>query len=360
MRDLFLKMEKRLLALLLCVVMVLGCLAGCRTNKGGSDNGVNNEVGNEDQDNNNGEMGDVEIGGDEDSNEDEGTNENEEASGENDDQSDESENEGTDEGTGDSENGDSSTGNEETNGDNEGDNEEGSSGDESGEGEIEVEIVGSGTSDDPYSILPDVFDDKLSVTTFNIPAGGSEYYAIQRIGGMILVLESADAYIVDSEGNRYDPVNGVITFEVQGAMASEFVVLEIGNASAADATFTLEFFNKEGTYGNPTKVSSLLNNSYQIHIEAGNSVGHYYKYYAEKDGVIRFSIESITDGIDGGISVTNNRNSANRTLGADGDGTYVEIEVQAGDELMIIISVLPDRRGKYKEADITWHAEYAE
>lgn len=321
-------------------------------NKDDASNGQNGESDEQDEqdehDENDDASGDTENeGGSETNGSEEGAND---ENGNNDENNGDSGNNGGSENDGNSDNGGGSSANDGTSSGNDGANGDSGSTDE--------DIIGDGTKDSPYAVIPDL--ETMSVTTVNIPAGSTIYYDIQRVGGMILVIENANAYVIDSEGNRYDAVNGIVTFEIESALASDFVSFQIGNKGNSAVSFTIKFQNKTGSYQNPTQVSSLLNNSFTIHLEEGNQVGHYYKYIAEKDGVIRFHIESITNGVDGGISITNNRNSANRTLGADGDGTYVDIEVQKGDELMIVISVLPDRRNKYKEADITWHGQYAE
>ena len=87
--------------------------------------------------------------------------------------------------------------------------------------------------------------------------------------------------------------------------------------------------------------------------------GYNYKYKAERAGTIRFYISANVASI---LTVTNNRNSTQRTTDADAQtdasGTYVEMEVQAGDEIIIIVGAAPDRRNKFPAVTINWYGKY--
>ena len=217
----------------------------------------------------------------------------------------------------------------------------------------EDERIGSGTEADPYIEMPNA-EMKISVT---ISAKDSDFYGIYRVGSMILTIKDSDAYVVYN-GKEYTAKNGKVTLEVESAMPSDVIVLEIGNKGSSDKEFELVFTNPEGSYQNPTMIGDI-EDDFEIGLEEGNQVGHYYKYYAEKDGTLVFEM---TASVDSMMSVTNNRNSAQRTTEADGsvdgDVKYVEIEVLAGDEIMIIVGALPNKRGKYPASDINWSAEY--
>jgi hypothetical protein len=226
--------------------------------------------------------------------------------------------------------------------------------DDSSDESFEPEVVGSGTEADPYLVIP---NEDMHVVTVNIPAGKDVYYNIYRVGGMNLKIKSKDVYII-YDGKTYNPKSGTLSLSIEDAMASEAISFRIGNNASSEQSFELVFSNPTGSYMNPTKVDDLKDEKF-IEIEADNAVGHYYKYVAEKKGTIVFAMSATADST---LSVTNNRNSAQRTTeadgSADGDVKYVEIEVEKGDELIINVGALPNRRGKYPATDITWSAEY--
>lgn len=219
------------------------------------------------------------------------------------------------------------------------------------------EMTGAGSASEPYLEIPVVGNNSSSITTVSIPAGGSKFYSIQRIGGMVVTLNNANAYII-CNGTRYDAQGGKISFIAPAALASEFITMEIGNKGGAACSFTLVFTNLVGSQANPSIISTMGSTN-TISLAAGDSDGYNYKYKAERAGTIRFYISANVASI---LTVTNNRNSTQRTTDADAQtdasGTYVEMEVQAGDEIIIIVGAAPDRRNKFPAVTINWYGKY--
>lgn len=216
------------------------------------------------------------------------------------------------------------------------------------------EILGAGSKDEPYLEYP---SSDMTVKTVSIPAGRSLYYSIYRVGGMILTIDSANAYVV-CDGVRRNASGGTLTFEVPSALASDAVTFEIGNSGSSAASFTLRFSNKTGSYMNPVKVSKITSQN-KISLAEGADTGYYYKYIAEKSGTIRLYMTATVDSV---LLATNNRNSAQRTTESDAlsdaNGTYIELEVQAGDEILINVGAKPNKRGKYPATEITWSGKF--
>lgn len=217
------------------------------------------------------------------------------------------------------------------------------------------EIVGSGTANDPYLRFP---NDDMTVRTLSVPAGKSLHYSIYRVGGKVLTINSGSAYVVHG-GVRYNAVGGVVTLHVEDALASDAVAFEIGNTGSSAASFTLSFADPAGNYQNPVVVKSVSSTN-SIHLDEGDDNGYYYKYIAEKSGTIRLYLTSSVDAV---MLITNNATSAQRTTESDAQsnaqGTYLEMEVSAGDEIIINVGAIPNKRGKYPAVDITWNGEFA-
>ncbi len=219
------------------------------------------------------------------------------------------------------------------------------------------EILGEGSADTPYMEIPD--GETMTITTVAIPAGGVLYYDIYRVGGMILTIEDENAY-VEYNGSRYDAQNGVVSIQLENALASDSVSFAFGNNGSSEASFIVSFANATGSYQNPTIIETMGEDN-QVSLEEGNDTGHYYKYYAEQTGTLRFYLTASVDSL---IVVTNNRNSAQRST--DGDDlltdengeSYIEIDVEQGDELVITVGAKPNKRGKYPATDITWKGNY--
>lgn len=218
------------------------------------------------------------------------------------------------------------------------------------------EIFGAGSASEPYEEIPDA--DNMTVTTVPVPAGKTLYYNIQRVGDMILTINDANAYVIESNGTRHNASGGKVTFTVEDALASDYVLFQIGNSGNSAKSFTIKFTNPTGSFMNPT--SATTGSNITIDLAEGDADGYYYKYIAEKGGTIRFYlISSVASNF---FVVTNNRNSAQRTMEADGvadaQGTYyIDLEVEQGDELIINVGAI--RKGKkYPATTIIWNGNY--
>ena len=218
-----------------------------------------------------------------------------------------------------------------------------------------VVITGAGSASEPYLEIPSA---EMTVSTVSIPAGAELYYDIYRVGGMYLTINDPDAYVI-CDNLQYDAYNGQIYFKVPNALASDSISFRIGNYSNTAKSFTLYFTNALGSYQNPAEVQAL-SDGFNVTLEEGNDTGFYFKHYATQSGVIHFYMQSTVDSI---FIVTNNRNSAQRTSEADAKtdangNEYVEIEVNQGDELLINVGAIPNKRGKYPAAEIYWNGIY--
>lgn len=208
-----------------------------------------------------------------------------------------------------------------------------------------------GSKEKPYYAFPDF--ETFSLTTEEIEPGKSLFYEIYRIGNMIVTIEDANAYVIYN-GVRYDAVKGKVQFAVGNVIASASSNLEIGNKGSKKASFVLKFANKEGSYANPVKITSMDGSEKKSHLEEGNEVGYYYSYVAEKTGTLKITLSSTTNDAKGGIRVTNNSNSAQEVTGSD---NTVEIQVTEGDPILINVFSVPNDEWQVPETDITWKGE---
>lgn len=218
-----------------------------------------------------------------------------------------------------------------------------------------VVITGVGSASEPYLEIP---AEDMTVTTVNVPAGAELYYDIYRVGGMFLTVNDPDAYII-CDDLLYEAENGQIYMKVPNALASDAVSFRVGNYSNTAKSFKLIFTSALGSYANPAVVDAI-EDGVNISLAEGEETGFYCKHYAKQNGVIRFYMQASTDSV---FIVTNNRNSAQRTSDADAQldsngNEYVEIEVMQGDELLINVGAIPNKRGKYPAVDIYWDGTY--
>ncbi len=228
--------------------------------------------------------------------------------------------------------------------------------DTSAEETFEQEMFGQGTAEDPYLATPS----DMTVKTQPIPAGTSAFYAIYRTGGKIFVINDANATVI-CDGTTYTAEEGIVTFKVPDALASETVLFEIINNGEADAEFEIKFSDVPGSLESPITVDTLDGDK-TVSIPEGTTQGYYYVYNVEKAGTIRFYM---TASVEAGMTIDRIRNE-NEVVQVAMDGetvdeqgnAYVEVEVNEGDELRINLSAIPNKRGKYPAVDIIWNAKY--
>ena len=218
-----------------------------------------------------------------------------------------------------------------------------------------VAIVGVGSASEPYLEFP---GDDMTLITASIPSGAELYYDIYRVGGMNMIINDPDAYVI-CDNLLYEAYNGQVYFQIPNALASDSVSFRIGNYGTSAKSFELIFENPVGSYANPAIIDDITA-GVNVDLLEGNEIGFYFKHYAIQNGVIRFYMQATESSV---FVVTNNRNSAQRTSDADiqtdeNGNEFVEIDVNQGDELLINVGALPNKRGKYPAVEIYWNGIY--
>lgn len=206
------------------------------------------------------------------------------------------------------------------------------------------EILGAGSKNQPYLETPNLSN--MTLTTVSIPAGKTLYYGIYRVGNMILTINDANAYVIESDGTRHNASGGKVSFKVEDALASDYVLLQIGNNSSSAKSFTIKFSNPTGSQMNPTILSSL-GSEYQASVKANEQQGYFYKYTAQQTGTIRFYLKSA----DCVVRVTNNTTMKQEVV--ETNGGYVDLPVSQGDEISINVA-----RTDYSAGTIVWSAQF--
>lgn len=222
------------------------------------------------------------------------------------------------------------------------------------------EILGAGSKSEPYLEIP---DENLTVTTAKVPAGKALYYSIYRVGGLILTINDANAYVVCG-GKTYTAKNGKVSFQVPNALASHTVDFEIGNKGSSAKSFKLVFSKVLGSIENPKKLDSI-SKDIKISLAEGDEDGYSYQYTAEKTGKIRFYMTATKDSI---LTVTvvkpdnipvQTSTEVSEDVKTDAKGKkYIEAEVSKGEKVTITVCAIPNKRFKYPATEITWHGEY--
>jgi hypothetical protein len=102
---------------------------------------------------------------------------------------------------------------------------------------------------------------------------------------MYVTIDDSNAYVIDSTGTKYEAKNGKVYLQLENAMASEYVLIQVGNNGKSAKSFKLKFSNAEGSQMNPVVLNG--NGPFTKHLDKGDEVGFYYSLTAAKTGTLR-------------------------------------------------------------------------
>ncbi len=173
--------------------------------------------------------------------------------------------------------------------------------------------------------------------TVTVPAN-TTYYCGSYNTGMILTINGGEEILLESAGFR---------------MPAYFTLV---NDTDEAADFVLHIAYPLGARENP-EVLYGLGGGYTT-LEAGDQDGYFYSFTVENDGVLEFSIASVTEGVEADVCVMNMNTYAMMSIAADGVDGVASIAASAGDELSIQVVALPDANWQYPAADIEWLINY--
>ena len=209
-----------------------------------------------------------------------------------------------------------------------------------------------GTLNNPYELTVDQIPGTAAIE--QIGAGECLYYNVYGVNGSNLILEDADAYVI-YEGVTYTAENGKALVPIAQGDAQKPAFLAVGNGAAEPKAVVLSF---DHTYGTAEHPYELQMGEFTTSIEAGNEQGVCYRYTAEAAGVVTLQYVSGTEGAVCEYLLHNQNTYDFRMLSADAvtdEATgmkTVSIQMNEGDVLSLVVSVLPAEDGTYAAAEL--------
>lgn len=241
---------------------------------------------------------------------------------------------------------------------------------------VEFELTNSGSTDASYELsfeypvgshMNPEYLFGVAWINVSIEAGNSQgyYYNWTSNSDGTLVLTDAafdaDKYDVElsSTGSYVYPTmsesgNGTVSIDVK---AGDTVTIHVvanhdaqWNYYAVETTLTGNFLYPVGTRSNPEVLESV--DSIAVTIEAGNSQGYYYSWTSATDCTLSLTCPVI-EGTEYDVILTNMSNYQSKYL-IDSEDNTVSIEMDAGDEVIIQVVVVPDMTTwTYPALDVT-------
>ena len=192
--------------------------------------------------------------------------------------------------------------------------------------EILLKVVDNnpnGTAAKPFFVEEDV-------TPLAIEAGSEVYYIYRGAAMRYLTVES-DGVVITYKGEEYTAENGKVVVEITPQMG-EMTRFSIKNTTGAKIETNVCMVAPKGSMENPI---AMEGNSAQASVPAEGAV--YYKYVADKNGVLVVSSENETNDIR--LSNLNTSVVTSNTEGA----SSTSIAVSVGDEILIEVGSTDDK-----------------
>lgn len=204
-----------------------------------------------------------------------------------------------------------------------------------------------GSAYNPYEIDAET---DTSFETPVIPADGCVYYNVYNAGGMDLILENANAYVMYDSITYGANVNGVITVRISAGEEGNPALVTIGNNGQSETSFRVSFVYPQGGADNPEILEDL--GTLRATVSSAYD-GYYFSWTSNKTGVLVISTENVSNLTDASADVSYDITISNVTqnsavkLSTEGwtngfDYPTVSNLVAKGDEIQIIVSVSGD------------------
>lgn len=189
--------------------------------------------------------------------------------------------------------------------------------------------------------------------------GQVHYLNIHKMQNVWLQVNNSDIY-VEYGNKKFTATGGSVGLMVSAPSTFEPAQLGFGNSGKETLTVTVSISNLAGSYENPY---SLQAGEFTASVAAGNNQGVYFQYTAAEDGYFSLECLSVSPEVGYGVSVMNLTTSILRQLdevteeSANGN-PVITMAMNAGEQLRIVISTLPDSSNNYPAASFKMLASF--
>ena len=230
----------------------------------------------------------------------------------------------------------------------------GSGSDDDDDSSTQETTPAAGSESSPYVEVVESFPD--SVSSVAIPGEGQMYYNltlndanIDIYGESLLTIEAEDVYVIYNE-TKYEPQEGLVSVPIAAVEEEDTPVsIQICNTGKEAKSFALSFNAPLGTAFNPEPIVWDEDGSFALStdLEAENMEGYLYSFLAARNGFMELQLDSVTEGVDCGVTVTVGTKSA--TLSSEEAMTF---EFNAGDLVVVHVYANAVEDGTYPAAKV--------
>ena len=199
--------------------------------------------------------------------------------------------------------------------------------------------------------------------TADVKANHLVCFDLYRVNDTSLIIKSKDAYVIYL-GTTYVAVNGVVTVpNLYSQYTNVPVSIQIGNKGSKDATFEVSLTYPKGHRENPIEMQL---NKFTVDAKKNNEQGVYYHWTPSTAGTLTLSLDKITSNsgtVEADISVTvtsivDGLPIPQQFTMSEIEGNVLSVDVNVGDDVVIIVGVLPNSQNRYLAAKIDVTASF--
>ena len=187
----------------------------------------------------------------------------------------------------------------------------------------------NGTTSRPYPLTAGESNE------YTLAVGEQSYFIVYRAINLLVDITGENIKVTYGETIYESDENGKINFELVGEDTNSTALLLIENTGAAAAGVAVSINSRPGTQGNPIVIESLDAPVTAAALTKESMV--YYRYIATETGALTLT----ATGAGAYASMQNARNSIVVSTN-EADGNVITLNVEAGDEILINISMLLD------------------
>ncbi len=172
-------------------------------------------------------------------------------------------------------------------------------------------------------------------------ADASLYFTMRFGWGRALIIDNANVEVT-IKGEKFEPdANGRVEIRIDDAVENEHVLVYVTNKGDAQ-NLNLQPLSDPGTLENPLELE--LGKDMTAQVKEGHTLT--YSWTATADGTVTVG----SDNANGSLQITNKENSrATGFTNTEDRGSSVSMEVKAGDEISVEVTVLKATDAEYDE-----------
>lgn len=211
-----------------------------------------------------------------------------------------------------------------------------------------------GSEENPYSLFASEIP--YTVVTDELASAEYHFYEVLGIGGTVLTIEDANAFVIYNGVTYGANAEGVVTVQIDNVMGRQPVAFQVGNGGETAESYTMTFAYPEGNTMNPAELVMGENTAV---LEAGEFNGYWFSWTAPDKGELTIEMDPAANW---NYQVNNETTGVSGDIHLSDDETVISTEtvkVSKGDVIKImVVTYDPADPWNVPAGNVTFHASF--